>query len=156
MVLAVDVAPPRRRWCWPLTSPHRAADGAGPAMARFLNALGTKGLRFKRKTGGWSARCPAHSDQHQSLSIDQGEKGVTLKCFTGCANDSIVAAVGLTMKDLFDDTPGDSTTRERRQQEPEGQRTLTATYQYGDGAGKVLAEKGRFELPGGKKTFLWR
>ena len=57
-----------------------------------------------RKCGaGWRAKCPAHVDKRPSLSITEGEDGgIRLKCFSaGCATDAIVAAIGLTMADLF-------------------------------------------------------
>ena len=53
---------------------------------------------------GWTARCPAHDDEHPSLSIGQGDDGrCLLKCHAGCANDAIVAAIGLRVIDLFPD-----------------------------------------------------
>jgi len=56
-----------------------------------------------RRTGkGWSARCPAHEDRQNSLSVAAGDDGrVLLKCFAGCPAEQIVAAIGLTMRDLF-------------------------------------------------------
>lgn len=59
-----------------------------------------------RRTGsGWQARCPAHDDRNPSLSLHEGDDGrVLLKCFGGCETESIVAALGLAMHDLFPDT----------------------------------------------------
>jgi hypothetical protein len=46
-------------------------------------------------------RCPAHDDQHASLSIDAGAHGgVVLKCHAGCATRGVLEAGGLTMADL--------------------------------------------------------
>jgi hypothetical protein len=62
--------------------------------------------RFKgvRPNGsGWSALCPAHEDQHNSLTIAVGDKGIVLHCHAGCGAETIVAAVGLTLRDLFPD-----------------------------------------------------
>lgn len=57
--------------------------------------------------GRWLARCPAHKDKHPSLSIRKAQDGKTLiHCFTGCSANDVVAAIGLTLSDLF---PGDST-----------------------------------------------
>src|SRR5262249_4049566 len=51
---------------------------------------------------GWSARCPAHEDRVRSLTIATGADGrVLLYCFAGCVVDAIVAAMGLTVRDLF-------------------------------------------------------
>ncbi len=55
-----------------------------------------------RSGNGWEARCPAHEDAHASLSLTTGEDGrVLVKCHAGCPTEAIVAAVGLTMADLF-------------------------------------------------------
>ncbi len=54
--------------------------------------------------GGWTARCPAHEDDRQSLSISEGEDGrVLLKCHAGCKFADIVRALDLAPKDLFPD-----------------------------------------------------
>ncbi|MFM9964929.1 MAG: AAA family ATPase [Planctomycetaceae bacterium] len=51
---------------------------------------------------GWKARCPAHDDHTPSLGINIGEDGrVLLNCWVGCSTESIVRAMGLTMRDLF-------------------------------------------------------
>jgi hypothetical protein len=51
----------------------------------------------------WKACCPVHGDHHPSLSIRETQDGtVLLRCFSHeCAVPDIVAAVGLTMSDLF-------------------------------------------------------
>lgn len=57
-----------------------------------------------RPTGnGHQGRCPAHdSSGGNSLSVSLTEDGkVLLHCFGGCEPKAIVAAVGLTMSDLF-------------------------------------------------------
>ncbi len=52
--------------------------------------------------GGWRARCPAHDDRQPSLSISEGDDGrVLVNCHAGCSPESICAAVGLTIADLF-------------------------------------------------------
>src|SRR5215218_1564166 len=50
------------------------------------------------------AFCPAHDDRRErSLSVKEGEDGrVLLKCFAGCATEQVVAAIGLSMTDLFE------------------------------------------------------
>ena len=35
-------------------------------------------------------RCPAHSDHSPSLSIRQGDRGILVTCFAGCARDDIL------------------------------------------------------------------
>jgi len=58
----------------------------------------------KKSGKGWSARCPAHEDRNPSLSVSEGDDGAALlKCHTGCTMAAILAAVGLTVRDLFPD-----------------------------------------------------
>jgi len=54
--------------------------------------------------GCWQARCPAHDDSDPSLSIkDSGDK-VLMYCFAQCSLESITAAIGIEVKDLFQDS----------------------------------------------------
>jgi len=56
----------------------------------------------KRNGRGWKARCPAHDDQHPSLTVDEGDDGrALLCCHAGCSAESVVAAIGLKMTDLM-------------------------------------------------------
>jgi hypothetical protein len=60
----------------------------------------------RRSGAGHIARCPAHEDRSPSLSIAEGRDGrVLLNCFAGCPPENIVQALGLTMRDLFSDSP---------------------------------------------------
>jgi hypothetical protein len=44
-----------------------------------------------KSSGGYTARCPAHEDDHESLSIDEGDdERALLKCFAGCDFQAIV------------------------------------------------------------------
>ena len=53
-------------------------------------------------SNGWQACCPAHDDEHPSLSIAEGTDGrVLLYCHAGCDIESIVDALGLAKRDLF-------------------------------------------------------
>jgi putative DNA primase/helicase len=64
-----------------------------------LDALGES---VRPAGAGWSARCPAHSDRHASLSISIGDNGAALmRCHAGCSIEAITAAMGLAVKDLF-------------------------------------------------------
>ncbi|MCD6307475.1 MAG: hypothetical protein J7M24_00615, partial [Candidatus Latescibacteria bacterium] len=55
--------------------------------------------RFKevKKCGaGYTARCPAHDDKKNSLSISTGDDGrILLKCHALCKPEDVVAAIGL-------------------------------------------------------------
>jgi hypothetical protein len=78
------------------------------------------GLHKVRRTGPgrWIACCPAHKDRSASLSIRELDNGATLlHCFAGCPVESVVAALGLRMEDLFpprEATPGAGRPAERR------------------------------------------
>lgn len=97
---------------------------------------------MKGGDGQWVARCPAHGDAHQSLSVGIGKDGrVLLKCHAGCTTADIAGAMSLTMKDLFVEPP-------KQSEKPK----VTATYDYRDAAGKLLAQKLRYS----DKHFSWR
>ncbi len=57
-----------------------------------------------RGSARWAARCPGHADINPSLSICEGEKGLLVKCWAGCALPAITQAMGLKVSDLFFDT----------------------------------------------------
>jgi hypothetical protein len=70
------------------------------AAARILDRLdGVKPMG----PGRWAAKCPAHADRSPSLSIREIDDGrVLLHDFGGCSTDGVLAAMGLTLSDLFD------------------------------------------------------
>ena len=74
-----------------------------PVMESVVTASELALTRKGRRTAtAWLARCPAHEDTHESLSIGEGAEGrVLLKCFAGCPVETILAAMNLTMADLF-------------------------------------------------------
>lgn len=50
----------------------------------------------------WMARCPAHEDRKASLSVKQADDRILIHCWAGCGAGDVVAALGLTLADLFD------------------------------------------------------
>jgi hypothetical protein len=93
------------------------------------------------KLGGFRngmARCPAHEDSSPSLSVTEGKDGdrAVLHCHAGCTIEQIVAALGLTVNDLFDkpSTNGNGN----------GDRHIVATYPYTDEQGVTLFEVVRY------------
>jgi hypothetical protein len=106
-------------------------------LERFLAAL----PQSARKNGSsWMARCPAHEDDHASLSIAEGDRGqVLLKCHAACETRAIVDALHLQMRDLF--PPRDSSSDK-----------IEATFDYIDEHGALLYQVVR--LPG--KNFKHR
>jgi putative DNA primase/helicase len=59
----------------------------------------------ERGTDNAQAQCPAHDDHDPSLSVfpRKDAKGVAVKCHAGCELPDVLAAVGLTFRDLYDD-----------------------------------------------------
>lgn len=58
-------------------------------------------------SGEYTARCPAHQDRTASLTVTakdsprDGRKRIYLCCHAGCGNDAVMAALGITAKDLI-------------------------------------------------------
>jgi hypothetical protein len=101
----------------------------------FVSRLGAKG-RPRKTSSGWQCCCPAHEDKNASLSVGEGADGrILLHCHAGCSTDSICAALGLKVSDLFTDQPARN----------EHARKIVATYDYHDASGKLLFEVVRFE-----------
>src|SRR5436853_563427 len=67
-------------------------------MTDLLNRL--SGVR--KLATGWTARCPAHDDKHNSLSVHHRDGKWLVRCHVGCGSEDIVAAIGQTVSDLFD------------------------------------------------------
>ena len=80
---------------------------SGASIELLLSRL--DGVKASGK--GWRACCPSCGGRSSKVSIAQGDDGrVLLRCFAGCNAVDVVAAVGLTLADLFpkpicDDTP---------------------------------------------------
>lgn len=67
--------------------------------AQLLSCL--DGVR-ETGSGRWLARCPAHDDKRPSLSIRELDDGrLLVHCFGGCDTSAVLAAVGLSMVDLY-------------------------------------------------------
>jgi hypothetical protein len=71
-----------------------------PRFSELLSALGAV-----RQGSQWVAKCPAHDDDHPSLSITEKDGRILLHDFAkGCAVEDIVAAIGWELRDLFTKT----------------------------------------------------
>lgn len=81
----------------------------------FLGRL--ESVRY-RGPARWLARCPVHADRSPSLSVCQEGNKILVHCFSGCTPQEIVEALGLTMADLFTDSP----TAPELSQRPTGQK----------------------------------
>ena len=123
-----------------------------------------------KKTGPtqYMACCPVksahkHGDRAPSLSVGKGNNGsIVFYCQGGCSQESVLQALGLSMKDLFPD--GDRPRFDRRQEyrprptSREDRGSIAAQYDYTDENGQLLARKTRWETAVDgkrKKTFTW-
>ena len=105
-----------------------------PEILQLLDGVRGRGEKYM-------ARCPCHDDSTQSLSICAGNDGrILLKCFAGCSTENIVAALGLTMSDLFADSIRENKTIVK-----------TAEYVYAGGSVKKL----KYRRPDGSKFCSW-
>ncbi|MHB8414968.1 MAG: DNA primase [Acidiferrobacteraceae bacterium] len=64
--------------------------------------------------GRWQAACPAHPDRSPSLSVRELPDGrLLVHDFSGCSTSDVLAAVGLSMADLFPERLGEHFKSER-------------------------------------------
>src|SRR5437879_13763250 len=84
-------------------------------------------LQEVRRSGSeWKTLCPAHNDHDPSLSITTGQDGrLLLLCRAGCSTEAVIAALGLTVADLFPEPTGPA-------------HQIAATYDYTTEQGKLL------------------
>ena len=99
--------------------------------------------------GQYSAKCPAHDDKTASLSVGKGrDNRIVVHCHAGCDHRDILAAMGLSEADLFDDS------RKPVREAKQSRRKIVARYDYIDENGALLNQKTRW-VEDGKKTFTW-
>jgi len=103
-------------------SPQRNSE-CKPSLRDILSKL-----RGVRESGsGWSALCPTHDDQQNSLSIGVGDGGkLLLHCHAGCPYERIAAELGLTTNS-------------------NGPRRIVKLYDYRDESGALLYQAVRYE-----------
>lgn len=104
----------------------------------------------------FTAQCPAHNDQHPSLDITTGKdsRALLICRSNGCTTEDIVAALGLTLTDLFATTSSngnDHKTSERPLDAGQPRQHQT-DYLYTVN-GEPLIRKRRYRLADGTKTF---
>ena len=71
-------------------------------LRNILNLLENVKLSTNR-ANQYTAKCPAHEDKENSLAISSDSKGIGIHCFAGCSKTDILGALGLEMKDLFNE-----------------------------------------------------
>src|SRR5262245_13660350 len=59
-----------------------------------------------RLESGWSASCPAHGDERNSLSVAYGNGRWLLYWHAGCDFQTIIDALGIEAAELFDERGG--------------------------------------------------
>ncbi|MGI8536803.1 MAG: toprim domain-containing protein [Mycobacteriales bacterium] len=116
----------------------------GSAYEHVLDVLAERGSKVKASGSTAIAQCPAHRDRDRdpSLSVRAIEGSVLLKCHAGCDNADVLAAIGCTLRDLYDNPKG-------------------ATYTYDDGRIVHRTPDKRFRQSGNTKGAgqlyrLWR
>ena len=85
---------------------HHAAKALGGDRLLTLAELLCKLDNVSDSGDGWSARCPAHPDTNNSLSVNIGWGGIFLmKCHRGCEFDEIVESARMLPQEMFTTTP---------------------------------------------------
>lgn len=130
---------------------------------RIVGSLRDRGCNPKAKSGSAMSRCPAHEGASDDLSVRRFSDGAaSVKCFAGCNTEQILAAIGLTKRDLFPDNSayrhGSRPTRKAQysktieiknadgsRQKIETEYRLTCTFDYHDEEGKVLYQRLRWD-----------
>lgn len=80
---------------------------ASTAYQRLLEALHSHGRQVRANGNGRAmAQCPAHDDNNPSLRITAIDGRTLMYCHAGCETPDVLAAISLTMADLFDDSGG--------------------------------------------------
>jgi len=111
-------------------------------LARLPNA--------KQVGGGWRDRCPAHrGGSTDSLSITRADDDrVLLHCHAGCPPEAVLAALGLTARDLFPPRAGEAICTGRSQGTGGASRRIVATYDYVGADGAVVYQTVRRDPKG--------
>jgi RecA-family ATPase len=79
-----------------------------------------------------TARCPAHDDKHNSLSVGLRADRILLHCHAGCQTETVLARMGLGWADVMP----------HREREDKGE--IVATYDYTDEKGQFLYQVVRY------------
>ncbi|MCG6534154.1 MAG: AAA family ATPase [Syntrophales bacterium LBB04] len=115
----------------------------------------------KKIKGGWTAKCPCHDDDKNSLCISEGADGrVLLYCHAGCHFKNIVTTLGFEVSEMF----AEDTQLKNKHYTPKtwNRQMVIKTYDYTDEKGNLLYQvcrtvKKEFPVrrPDGKKGWIW-
>lgn len=133
----------------PLTTPSIRAEGGDPmtAFERLVDATGAR-----RVGSGWMALCPAHEDRNPSLSVSEGDTCALVTCHAGCETEAVLSALGISMRDLYDE-PLERTDPD--EWVPKGHEFVDS-YDYVDASGRLVFQVVRARDEKGEKTFWQR
>jgi hypothetical protein len=77
------------------------------AFDRIRDRLREHGSQVRDTGKGQAmAQCPAHDDRNPSLALTEIPDRVLIHCHAGCDTPDVLAAIGLTNANLFDDPRG--------------------------------------------------
>ncbi len=77
------------------------------AYDQLIGALEGSVKVAQSRDGSARAQCPSHNSRGMSLLVSRRDDGAGLHCFGGCETADVLASVGLSMRDLFDDNDTD-------------------------------------------------
>jgi hypothetical protein len=78
----------------------------GAALDRIVAALEAHGSTVRTNGRGVMAACPAHEDRNPSLSVTAITGQVLIHCHRGCETEDVLDALGLGLRDLYDEPAG--------------------------------------------------
>ena len=103
------------------------------------------GVKRNDTKNTYKAVCPCHNDRQASLGISAKGEKILINCLAGCHYKDILAAVGLTEADLFNDGKTKQKKTWRNELTKIIKKPIEAVYDYKDATGTYLYSKIRFE-----------
>lgn len=97
----------------------------------------------------YNAKCPAHSDSRNSLSIgfSKEKNHILINCHAGCSAEDVLKSIGLSMKDLYSENTNNM---------GKPQVLNHKTYDYYDENGNLVYNKTRVDYSDGSKSFFFQ
>lgn len=110
-----------------------------------LQEILSKIQNTRNHNGYFTGKCPAHSDEKNSLKISEQATGkITLTCFAGCDIEAICAGIGFEVKELYPPEPDRKSKIEN--QKSEMSRRAVCDYLYCDETDSIVFKKTRYEI----------
>lgn len=77
------------------------------AAERIVDALRAHGFTVRTTAGGRQiAQCPVHGGREPKLSIRQNGNKASVRCYKGCTDADVLAAIEMTVGDLYNEPRG--------------------------------------------------